>query len=1047
MVAVTGSGVDPKRLASTEYDNNNKEIDEMMRLATVDEKETPSNSGKSKKKGLFSVFGKKKNGEKYNSDPPTAPSTPELLNVTVVDTEYDPSKSYDLVETKSDVSGLTDRDGMTSPGPRKVGFDMNDEELPPPRGAERNDAARSVDEGPGTTVESSTMAETKTINTENTEKQCGSDSFVHQTLAAFDDICNPAEPSDDANPNERRNWGTVPSEEEDDSTYYQSRSLQSTMEDSSVGRAFSVHTGTTTAHNNSVEVEEAQQKKKQKQLNMSPVQDHENFEVVLDTALLKGPPKRRSLFAFSKRDDASEEEKKEEAEPSASAAPEVRSPTRKSLVKRLFSTRKVKEELPVADNAAKAIPVALERKSPVLEDKPAEIEEEEEVELGAESEDLVSEPSDERSAHEESVEREISKETANAGSVPAVADDPLQDQENKEEKWNKMLSQLELAKQVEEDVKAMESTPAESFEIKTKPSEKRKKTVRSMSVGVLAKKLLKPMKSVRKRAKDDAAVKYNKPVKPPTPSPAPAPAPPAKAKKPKPVWKAVVDPNSGKTYYYHRKTRETTWTKPEELRKTEAEPSTPTPPTEQKPAPIEPTEGATEKSIPTEQKDSDDVVVSDDRFKTPPRRNTTEVWTAETVESPIVPPAIVKTEMKFGQQSLLDRTENEDNAAATMSSSKFDATWEKKKEIERLLTGLSPPDQASVDNLMKQYEGKEDVLLRQLRDKVESQPFDEPFLDEPASRAPAANAVPSPNKNFTRTTTYVSKASANTRSSTKTDKTEKIKNTFRGNKAIETISENQSTATSITSHHDDDYQNLPDRYQVPRERELMVEDLTSARVVAETFDGKGRVTRGPAADYSDREDGSYYGDNEVDTCTSDTVSALSENDGDFLSRKENFDQARRRALDDAIEREDWDLAAVLSEGMRAASSGVEPTKPSANKWTTNELDSLIADNDWDAVNTYIARKQSQKKASLKAIEEDIPIDTRSAGSNTNGSTTGGSQTTGSIVKAPSRPGDLTQDTSLTKRIGSRSQLQHRELVSESSWTSDSSYESSDSEYS
>jgi hypothetical protein len=48
-------------------------------------------------------------------------------------------------------------------------------------------------------------------------------------------------------------------------------------------------------------------------------------------------------------------------------------------------------------------------------------------------------------------------------------------------------------------------------------------------------------------------------------------APPVKQKKPKPTWKAVVDPHSGRTYYYHRKTRKTTWRKPEELKKLEAE--------------------------------------------------------------------------------------------------------------------------------------------------------------------------------------------------------------------------------------------------------------------------------------------------------------------------------------------------------------------------------------------------------------------------------------------------------------------------------------------
>lgn len=36
----------------------------------------------------------------------------------------------------------------------------------------------------------------------------------------------------------------------------------------------------------------------------------------------------------------------------------------------------------------------------------------------------------------------------------------------------------------------------------------------------------------------------------------------ANLKQKKPMWKAATDPSSGKTYYYHRKSRETTWEEP-----------------------------------------------------------------------------------------------------------------------------------------------------------------------------------------------------------------------------------------------------------------------------------------------------------------------------------------------------------------------------------------------------------------------------------------------------------------------------------------------------
>jgi hypothetical protein len=137
---------------------------------------------------------------------------------------------------------------------------------------------------------------------------------------------------------------------------------------------------------------------------------------------------------------------------------------------------------------------------------------------------------------------------------------------------------------------------------------------------------------------------------------------------------------------------------------------------------------------------------------------------------------------------------------------------------------------------------------------------------------------------------------------------------------------------------------------VPRDRELLIEEFTGSK--AETFAVAGRVVRG-GINENNVED-SYYGDNEVDTYGTDSVSALSETDPDLLSRKDNFDQARRLALDDAIEREDWELAAVLTEGLRQ-SGGSRDVADAHNTWNQSALNKFIASNDWSAVSGYIAQ--------------------------------------------------------------------------------------------
>merc|ERR1719162_1451302 len=346
---------------------------------------------------------------------------------------------------------------------------------------------------------------------------------------------------------------------------------------------------------------------------------------------------------------------------------------------------------------------------------------------------------------------------------------------------------------------------------------------------------------------------------------------------------------------------------------------------------------------------------------------------------------------------------------------------------------------------------KEEVTKEQQQEKTETKPFDEnkpidesePFDEPQSAGGPGLLFLPrSPQRFGNRSMTYVSKASANTRSSALTDRTEKIKNTAKGRlSSINPINENMSTATSISSRHDDERERfhvrgdvppnrrVPSRVPVLRERQLMVEELTDARLSAESYEGnagekRGRIVRGRAREIEPAPEVLYDGDNETlddygastfdnDTYGTDSVSALSENDTDFLSRRDNFDQARRRALDAAIEIEDWDLAAALSDGMRAVNlpGGYEKAHSS---WNQSELDKFIANNDWTAVKSYIARMREQSKKEQG-----------------NGASSGKGQAA-----------------SANKRVGSRSQIQHREMMSESSWSgsdSQSSYETYDSE--
>lgn len=402
---------------------------------------------------------------------------------------------------------------------------------------------------------------------------------------------------------------------------------------------------------------------------------------------------------------------------------------------------------------------------------------------------------------------------------------------------------------------------------------------------------------------------------------------------PKAIWKSATCPKTGRTYYYHRITRETTWTKP-----------------------------------PDEQ--------------------------------------LAQSKPKAAAEEPAKRTkaESEGEVLRKRSHRDFDRNvWKTKEEIAKILETMSPPDGQSVERLMAQYEGREEELLQSLRDVAESQPFDEPVVkqaQEDGEAAPAKNELEA--QTVARSTTAQSIKTARTRthvsmasgfsSGLMSASTQPIKNTAFGRfgRKRDPIPETESQATSISSKHGYDLppaqqvfdgktsSRVPSKLTVPRIRELNVEEFGSERYKAPSLEMKGVVRSAlreiPVAArdtptltvVAKAPDASpYFGDNEstenrdTDSGPNDSISALSEADLSFVNRQEAFEQARRQALDEAIAREDWDLAAALSEGMRSIKSS--PHRSEKREWKQTELDRFISSNDWDAVANYIAKVRENVK--------------------------------------------------------------------------------------
>jgi hypothetical protein len=458
-----------------------------------------------------------------------------------------------------------------------------------------------------------------------------------------------------------------------------------------------------------------------------------------------------------------------------------------------------------------------------------------------------------------------------------------------------------------------------------------------------------------------------------------------KKSKDKPLWKATIDESSGLTYYYHRVTRQTTWTKPGEF--------------DQPPPSFD---------------EEDDI---------------------EKVQD------FVESEEQIAKKKEIMET------LRKQSSRDFDPeVWKTKNKIVDILTTMAPPDGQSIERLMKSYEGSEEILLTNLRDLSESRPFDEPIKS--ASTGSPDDVSKFDDKSPERSTfdgmrsrsgatSLLSGFSGITKVS---EQTELIRNT-----AWNTPRHNLDSSFETDGSNNDVHglgeprcqAQIPSKIPVPRSRELRVEEFTTnERIKAETFAGSA-VVRARKSYYREDEEepsffsvfdlGPYLGDNDdttdVDTVTDaesvpTAISGLSEahsTSDEFVNRMN--DGARRRALDEAIAKEDWDLAADLSEGLRANTKSKSMPRRVPKEWTQSELDKFISENDWDAVANYIAQVRDSAKASSRRNETAAQTSSQRK------------------LIGPVNP---------KKRFGALSQLQHGDINSDSSWDSDaSSYYSDD----
>jgi hypothetical protein len=508
----------------------------------------------------------------------------------------------------------------------------------------------------------------------------------------------------------------------------------------------------------------------------------------------------------------------------------------------------------------------------------------------------------------------------------------------------------------------------------------------------------------------------------------------------KPVWNSSVDAESGQTYYYHRLTRVTTWTKPADF--------------------DEPVNKSVDKPVTAK--------VAPENLSAESQKKLEEgVEVAAPAEKPS---SILRHFSRSGS-----------------SETKY---TKKQQEIKNLLLSLSPPDPSSVDKIIDEYRGREEELLEQLHDIVESQPFDEPIKPAEVREGPDDEVDEKPKKSgafqlprvlptnkLKRVMTVGSNVTGRSNFTGRSSLTGHSRNT---QKAANTAAKRSLHAKLYPASPEDDkvdlhntlvtsnvsvteeeavpvHEKKPKKKEeatpvkvvkalkAPRNRELLVEEFGSGRydLRAEKYSGtatlrNARLSRKVAAAEQalaskNAEYDTEGGGSEMDeSIISDDISALSgsitgfgHRKDEYEPRKDEFEAAAKAALDEAIRNQDWELAATVTEEIRGDNHHIIAAAPrdlTPREWTQSAIDKFITESDWGAVAKYIASMRDSNFA-----KKEIHDPQNSHASNNY-----------ETLAGPAR-----------KRFGARSQLQHNELQQEvnSACSSDDDGSLSGSEFS